>query len=417
MGMPRRLPTPLRALGHPGFRRYCLGQGISVLGTWIQQVALHWLVYRLTGSAALLGVTAFAAMAPQLLAGPLAGAWIDRHDQRKLLSRVQFLFSLQAAMLALLTGMDLVTPPLIIAMSVLLGVLSAFDIPLRQALIGRLMDDPADLPSALAINGMIFNAGRLVGPPLAGLMIGLGSETVCFAVNALSFLALMVAIATLRLAPAAPADGALRQLLVEGLRHALRDYPVRTLLIAMAIVNLTASASLVLLPGIAREMPHGDAETLGYLWGAAGAGALAAMIDLAWRTSLPRVLNAAIAGIGLCVLGLLLLSAAATPGLALAAMAILGYGMSVANVGIGTLAQTLTAARMRGRVISLLVATRFGFDALGALAAGIAASRYGIAGTLAAAGLILSLLLAWFLAQRRMRGCVSTGLQDSPYGR
>src|SRR6218665_3994922 len=184
-------PSALRALRHRNFRLYFFGHSISTLGTWIQQVALAWLVYHLTNSAALLGITTCAALLPQLLVGPLAGAWIDRHDKRRLLILVEGLLGIQALVLALLTHTGHITPELLVAMAALLGVLNAVDTPLRQSLLSQFVDDRADLPNALALNAMLFTLSRFIGPPLAGLLLGFVSEAVCFALNAFSYLALM----------------------------------------------------------------------------------------------------------------------------------------------------------------------------------------------------------------------------------
>ena len=186
------LPAGLRALAHANFRLYFAGQAISILGSWIQQVALAWLVYRLTGSAALLGITAFCGLIPQLVVGPFAGAFIDRQDKKRGLILVQSLMALQAFVLAGLTWLDWINTPFIVVMALLLGVLSSFDAPLRQSLIGTFVGHRDDLPNALALNAMLFNAGRFVGPPIAGLLLGLTSEAACFALNGFSFLALAV---------------------------------------------------------------------------------------------------------------------------------------------------------------------------------------------------------------------------------
>ena len=167
------LPAGLRALAHRNFRFYFLGQAVSILGSWIQQVALSWLVYRLTGSAALLGVTAFCALIPQLVVGPLAGAWIDKQDKKKWLLGIQALLAVQAFVLAALTASGLITTGFIIAMSLTLGILNSFDTPLRQSMIGGFVGSRDDLPNALALNAMLFNSGRFVGPPIAGLLVGL----------------------------------------------------------------------------------------------------------------------------------------------------------------------------------------------------------------------------------------------------
>ena len=191
-------PPAIRALAHRNFRLYFAGQAVSILGSWIQQVALSWLVYRLTGSAALLGVTAFCGLIPQLLIGPLAGAWIDKQDKRTWLLRVQGLMGVQALVLAALTWTGTVSTTFVVCMALVLGTLSSFDTPLRQSLISSFVGSKADLPNALALNAMLFNAGRFIGPPLAGLLLGLMSEAACFAINGVSFLALMLGLALVR---------------------------------------------------------------------------------------------------------------------------------------------------------------------------------------------------------------------------
>ena len=253
----------MRALGHRPFRLYFFGQAVSILGSWIQQVALAWLVYRLTGSAALLGLAAFAALAPMLVIGPLAGAWIDRHDRRKLLMQVQVVLFAQACVLAALTWFELIGPTLIILMSLSLGVLNAFDTPLRQSLIPAMVGGREDLPNALALNAMLFNLGRFIGPPVAGLILSFMSEAACFLLNAFSYLALLWGVAAMRLAANARAGGSVGQVFREGVRYAFDTWPIRTLLIVLALLNVTASAYAVLLPVFASEVFHGDARTLG----------------------------------------------------------------------------------------------------------------------------------------------------------
>jgi len=171
----------------------------------VQQVALAWLIYRLTGSAALLGVTTFVALVPQLLLGPLAGAWIDRHDKRRLLMLTQALLGLQAAALAILTATQHIGPASIVACSALLGVLNALDTPLRQSLLSRFVDAREDLANALALNAMLINAARFLGPPLAGLLLGMTGEATCFALNALSYLGLLAGLMLIRIEPSARA--------------------------------------------------------------------------------------------------------------------------------------------------------------------------------------------------------------------
>lgn len=398
----------MRALGHRPFRLYFCGQAVSILGSWIQQVALAWLVYRLTGSAALLGLTAFAALAPILVVGPLAGAWIDRHDRRRLLMQVQVALFVQAAVLAGLTWFELIGPTLIILMSISLGILNAFDTPLRQSLIPVMVGGRADLPNALALNAMLFNLGRFVGPPVAGLMLGFMSEAACFLLNAFSYLALLWGVAAMRLAPNAKAGGSVGHVFKEGVRYAFDTWPIRTLLIVLALLNLTASAYAVLLPVFAKEVFHGDARTLGLLWGAAGCGAFAATLLLATRKSVRATLNLAIFCVILAALALLAFPLAPQLAIALPALATLGFGISGANVGINTVMQTIAPDRLRGRVVSFFSSIRFGLDAVGGLIAGSIAALTSAPAALLGEAAILVAVGVWLLLQAgRLRQSVS----------
>lgn len=393
------LPASMRALGHRPFRYYFVGQGVSILGSWIQQVALSWLVYRLTGSAALLGITAFASLIPMLVIGPLAGAWLDRHDRRKVLVGVQALLFLQAGALAALTWLDLIGPATIILMSLLLGTLNAVDTPARQSLIGHMVADRADLPNALALNAMLFNLGRFIGPPVAGLLLTVMSEAGCFAINALSYLALLWGVAAMRVGPMPRAAGSVGHVFREGVRYAFTTWSIRTLIVVLALLNITASAYAVLLPVFAKEVFLGDARTLGWLWGAAGAGAFASTLMLAHLKTVRATVNAVVAGVLISALALVAFPLAERLPLALAAMAALGYGISVTNVGINTALQTLAPDHLRGRVVSFFSSTRFGFDAIGGLIAGAAAATYSAPATLIAEGVLLGAVALWLVSR------------------
>ena len=397
----RPWPAAVRALQYPNFRLYFAGQAVSILGSWVQQVALAWLIYRLTGSAALLGVTTFAALLPQLLVGPLAGAWIDRRDKRRLLILVQGILAVQALALAALTALELIGPALIVAMSLLLGVLNAFDTPLRQSLIGSFVGRREDLPNAMALNAMLFNCARFVGPPLAGLLLAFSSEALCFALNGLSFLALMIGLALMRIEAPRRASGSMGQVFREGLEYVWRTQPVRLLIITLAMVNITASSYAVLLPVFARDIFGGDAQTLGWLWGAAGCGAFLSTLFLATRQALPGLVRIVLVGAVLSALSLLGFAVSGQLVPALLAMGLLGFGISVGNVGINMLLQSLAPEQLRGRVVSFFTSTRFGFDAIGGLLAGLLASWIGAPLTLALEGAVLLLFCLWLLGRRR----------------
>lgn len=397
----RRLPDSVRALGHRNFRYYFTGQVVSILGSWIQQVAMSWLVYRLTGSVALLGITTFAALVPMLVVGPLAGAWIDRHDKRRLLIIVQGLLALQALVLAALTMLDLVGPALLVGMSVLLGVLNAFDTPLRQSQINSFVDDRADLPNALALNAMAFNAGRFLGPPLAGLLLGLTSEAFCFVLNALSFSALAFGVWRIRVAASPRATGSTALVFREGLGYVWAEYPIRTLILILATANLTASSYAVLLPVFAKDVFAGDARTLGMLWGAAGGGAFLGTVFLATRKHLPGLVSVVVSGAAISALGLLLFSYNRILPVSMFAMGMVGLGISIGNVATNMLLQTLAPDRLRGRVVSFFSSTRFGFDAIGGLLAGLLAAQIGVQRAMLLEGVVLAVFVIWTL---RVRG-------------
>lgn len=410
------LPAGMRALAHRNFRLYFTGQAISILGSWIQQVALAWLVYRLTGSAALLGITAFCGLIPQLVVGPLAGAWIDKHDKKKWLVGVQSLMAVQAFVLAGLCWLDWITPGFIVLMALVLGVLSSFDAPLRQSLIGSFVGSRDDLPNALALNAMLFNAGRFIGPPIAGLLLGLTSEAFCFAINGFSFLALIAAILVVRSQPPLRATGSVGQVFKEGLLFAWHTWVIRMLIVTLIALNLTASAYAVLLPVFARDVFAGDATTLGWLWGAAGCGAFTSTVFLATRKTVSGLIAAVVSGVAISAVALLVFGATTRLPLALAAMVGLGFGISVCNVGINMILQSSAPEQLRGRIVSFFTSARFGFDALGGLLAGFVAVALGAGQTLLVEGAALTVFAIFLLTLRQRLTAQVSAAQGESHG-
>lgn len=398
-----RWPSAVRALGHRNFQVYFAGQGVSTLGKWVQQVALSWLAYHLTGSAVLLGLITFLSLAPQLVIGPLAGAWIDRHDKRRLLIVVQSILVVQSTVLGLVTWAHWVDGPFIAAMALLLGLLNAVETPLRQALIASFVDDPADLPNALVLNAMLINAARFVGPPLAGGLIAVAGEAACFALTAVAFTALLVGLLKVQAKASPRATGSTAQVFREGLAYLWREQGVRQLLFNVIMVNLLASCYAALLPILAKSVYAGDARVLGWLWGAAGAGAFVATLVLAVGGALPRLRQFIEMGAGLCALALLGLCWAGQLQLALLALVVLGFGITLSNVSTNMQLQSQAPGHLRGRVIAFYIAMRFGFEALGGMAAGLLAARVGAPATLGAAGAVLLLGVASTCAWRYRR--------------
>lgn len=398
----KRWPAAVRALAHRNFQIYFAGQGVSTLGKWVQQVALAWLAYHLTGSAVLLGLITFLSLAPQLLIGPLAGAWIDRHDKRRLLIIVQLILIVQSLLLAVATWRGWVDGPFIAAMALLLGLLNALETPLRQALIGSFVDDPADLPNALVLNAMLINAARFVGPPLAGGLIALAGEAACFALTAVAFLALLGGLLKVRGTAGPKASGSTTQVFREGLAYMWQARNVRQLLVNVIMVNLLASCYAALLPVLARAVFAGDARVLRWLWGAAGAGAFVATLVLAVGGALPRLRQFTDAGALLCAVALVGLWMAGALPLALLALGVLGFGITLSNVSTNMQLQSGAPSHLRGRVIAFYIAMRFGFEALGGMAAGLIAARWGAPATLGIAGgaLVAGLLVQYGVRRR-----------------
>ena len=297
---------------------------------------------------------------------------------------------MHALALAGLTALEWITPHLLVLMAALLGVLNAFDTPLRQALINRFIDDRDDLPNALALNAMLVNASRFLGPPLAGLLLGLSSEAFCFALNAASYLALLVGLWLTRFEAPARASGSTAAVFRQGLDYVLGQPALRRLVLGVMVLNFTGSSYVTLLPVFAKDVFAGDAATLGWLWGAAGGGALGASLVLAMLRAQTGLLRLTL--VGSCCSQL-------TP--ALAAMTLLGFGLTSANVGSNILLQGLAPEALRGRLVSFYIASRFGFEALGGLCAGLLATRLGAPATLVGAGLLLAGYCLWLLPRQR----------------
>lgn len=396
------------ALGQRNFRRYFYGQICSVLGTFIQAVALSWLVYRMTGSPALLGLTAFLSQAPQLVVAPLAGVLIDRFDRRRILIILQSIFAVQALLLAGLVAFELIEVWHILALALLLGVLNSFDLPSRQSLLLYLVDDRSTLANAVALNAAVVHSGRLIGPPVAGLLLAVVPESVCFLINALSYLGPIVAITLIRTEIPRQQHLKTGSALREVGSFIRRSFEAKVALGAVALVNATASTYVVLMPVFAKDVFAGNAQSLGILLGMGGAGALTASIYLSTRARSGiaigfQVWSCAASGLGMIGLGL-----AGKFGyfwLALPMVALIGAGIGATNIAGNTRLQYQVPDTLRGRIISIFGSLRFGFDALGGLLAGALAAITGVLPVTFGLGLLL--IAGSLLLMRRLRNAPS----------
>jgi MFS family permease len=406
-------PSPrrrlLRALGHRNYRRYFIGQGVSLIGTWMQQTALTWLVYRLTDDPFLVGVNTFAGQIPSLLLLPVAGVLADRWHLLRLVITTQTLAMVQAFILAAMVIFSVSNIWLLMALAFGLGCVNAFDLPARQALLPDLLENREDLTNAIALNSSMFNGARLVGPALAGLLAAWGDagEAWCFLLNGLSFLAVLVSLATIKIRPTPrrPKPAPVFHGLLEGLRYVWGHAPIRAVLILVAIIGLVGMPYTVLVPVFAKDVLHGDARTYGLLLTASGLGALAGAMYLANRASI-RGSASRIVVTG--VLGAASMAAFAWSdnfALSLALIVLTGATLMLMLVSCNSIVQSIVPDEMRGRVMSLYTLAFMGLTPFGALVGGSIANRWGpkVAMLGCAGGCLLGALL--FLPRLRVVRC------------
>lgn len=399
------MPAFLRALNSRNYRLYFVGQLISLAGTWMQQIAMAWLAYRLSNSAFVLGSVGFASQIPILFFSAFAGVWSDRVDRRRLLLLSQSLSMVQALVLAVLAWMEWITPGLLIFMALCLGCINALDVPARQAIAVQLVDDKEDLPNAIALNSFLMNAARFVGPALAGYLVVLMGEAVCFLLNALSYLAVLLALSAIRL----PAQGPSRpapalDALKEGISYVRGHGPIRRSLLLVSCISFLATPYAVMMPLFAKEIFGGDAGTFGLLMGCAGAGSLVASFFLASRRDTGG-LEGKVA-LAAPAVGAALTCFALSPSQQVAYPIIMSIGFCViiTIAGSNTLIQTRVNNAYRGRVMAIFSMAFLGIAPLGSFIVGSVAHQVGIRPTLAACGL---LTLAAGLVYRRLTRAAS----------
>ncbi len=398
----RPLPATLRALRHRNYRLFFSGQSVSLIGTWMTRLATSWLVWRLTHSAALLGLLGFAGQVPTFVLASFAGVWVDRLNRHRLLVATQILAMLQSFTLAALVLSGHVEVWEIIALQVFQGIVNAFDMPTRQSLLVDLIEDRADLSNAVALNSTMVNGARLIGPSLAGLIVAAAGEGWCFFADGISYVAVVASLLLMHVS-AAPRGAGKKKLLHDlgdGLRYAFGFGPIRSILLLLALVGVAGIPYRVLMPVIAAETLGGGAHTLGFLMAAMGVGALLGALYLASRRSVlglggliplaAGLFGASLAGVGL--------SRSLTASLLL--MVTMGVGFMIHLAASNTLIQTLVREQMRGRVMALYTMAFIGMATFGSLLAGAVAGAIGAPLTLTAGGLVCILgagLFAWRL--------------------
>ena len=391
-------PRLLRALRHRNYRLFFGGQSVSLIGTWITRVATSWLVYRLTGSALLLGVVGFCGQIPTLLLSPVAGVLVDRHDRHRILIITQVLSALQSLALALLALPGIITVGEILFLQVVQGVINAFDTPARQSFIVDMIEDRSDLPNAIALNSTMVNGSRIIGPSIGGVIIAAVGEGWCFMIDAVSYVAVIGSLIAMHVATKPPREQNTR--VVEELRagflYVAGSVPMRSALLLLALVATMGMPYTVLMPAIASGVLHGGAHTLGFLMTASGLGALAGALYLASRNSVLGLGRAMVVATIAFGAGLVAFSLSHVTWLSLLLLPIVGGGMMVETASTNTILQTIVEERMRGRVMSFYTMAFLGTAPLGSLIAGVAADRIGAPRTILLGGLACVAAGIWF---------------------
>lgn len=398
----------LRALHHRNYRLFFGGQSISLVGTWMQQIAMSWLVYRLTNSALLLGIVSFSSQIPVFLFASIAGVYADRWNRHRMLVATQTLSMIQAMTLAFLALTGTIHVWQIIALSIFIGVINAFDMPTRQSFIVQIVDKTEDLGNAIALNSFMFNGARLIGPAIAGILIGLLGEGICFLINGLSFAGIIIALLAIKVQKRKKAvhTSRLWHDLKEGYSYAFGFAPIRYILLQLGLMSFMGMSYAVLMPIFAKDILHGGPHTLGFLMAASGIGALIGSIYLASRQTilgLGRLIAYASVIFGM---GIIAFSFSKILIVSLSMMFLTGFGMIVQIASGNTILQSIVEEDKRGRVMSIYTTAIIGMSPIGNLFAGALASWIGAPSTLIVSGaacIIGSLLFALKLPHIRKK--------------
>lgn len=384
------LRSTLRAFRYRNYRLYFGGQGISTTGSWIQQVAMGWLVFRLTGSAFYLGVVAFFAQVPVLFMTPLAGVLADRWDRMRIMLVAQTLAMAQALILAFLMFSKSIAPWHLLPLAFLLGVANAIDAPARHSMIVQVVERKEDLGNAIALNSAMFNGARLVGPPIAGILVGLVGEGICFLINGVSYLAVIFALLAMKIAPR-QRQGKIIGFwpeLREGFAYTFRSRPIRLVITLIAWVSLVGMSYVTLMPVFVSRVLNGGPHSLGFLMGAAGCGALLGALVLAARRSTEGLQKTLVGGSLLFALGLVAFSQVRHFWQAMILMLFTGLGMMVQMAAANTYIQHAVSDDKRARVMSIYTMAFMGMTPLGSFLAGTFASAVGVRWTVLCGGVL-----------------------------
>ncbi|WP_371374632.1 MFS transporter [Sporomusa aerivorans] len=386
-----KLSETFRALKHRNYRLFYFGQGMSLVGTWMQRTATVWLVYRLTESPEVLGNVDFAGQIAGVVLIPLAGVLLDRWNRYRTILWTQLLSMIQAIFLAGLVFSGTVAVWHIVILNMALGIINSFDMPARQAFITQIVTDKEDLANAIALNSAMFNSARIIGPSVAGLAIAVFGEGLCYLFNGISYIAVLAALLAMKFHNTQPAASTRSNILCglkEGCSYAYNSLPIRMVLLLLALVSLAGFPVLPLMPLFAGQVLGGGPDTLGWLMAAFGAGALIGTIFLASRTTVLGIEKIIAVTSAIFSLGLMAFSLSTSITLSLVIAFIMGFGIIAQMASTNTIIQTLVDEDKRGRVMSLYVLSFGGLTPIGSLLAGHVAGLIGVSYTFLLGGLL-----------------------------
>lgn len=400
-GAESKIGFALRALRHRNYRLFFAGQSLSLIGTWMTQVATSWLVYRLTKSPLLLGLVGFSGQVPALLLAPFGGVWVDRLNRLRLLKLTQTLSMLESFALAALAFTHTINIWNIIALTAFQGAVNALDMPGRQSFLVEMIEDRGDLANAIALNSSMVNGARLIGPSIAGVVIAISGEKWCFLIDGFSYLAVIASLFMMRVSspPIARKQTSIFHELKSGWDYVVGFSPIRSILILLACVSLVGMPYVVLMPVFAGSVLHGGAHTLGFLTATSGLGALASAIVLAMRKTvvgLGRIIAACsmLFGAGLIGFGL-----SRWLWLSLPVILVTGFSMMQQMAASNTIMQTIVDEDKRGRVMSFYTMAFIGMMPFGSLMAGGLANSIGAPRTVMIGGALCMICAGWFATQ------------------
>ena len=388
-----------RSLHYRNFRLFFIGQSISLIGTWIQRIALPWLVYDLTKSAFLLGLIGFAGQIPMFFIAPFAGVLTDRLNRYQLLIATQVFAMLQAFILAFLVLSGQINVGLILVLNILLGCINAFDTPVRQSFFIEIIDKKEDLPNAIALNSSMVNAARLLGPSIAGVLIAFTGEGICFLINAVSYIPVVTSLLMMRIPKKLQPRNSSHVFneLKEGFTYTFGHKALKYIILLLALVSLMGMPYTVLMPVFAKEILHGGSHTFGFLMGASGLGALCGALYLASKKNVLGLGKLIAYSAALFGLSLLIFSFSRRFEFSIFLMIFIGLGMMLQMASSNTLLQTLSDDDKRGRVMSFYTMAYMGTAPFGSLLAGGLADIIGVAFTIGFGGIccIIGAVIFW----------------------